>query len=46
MKYYVTLFILKDGIRTHIGEVPDKFLCTVLTHGETNKITLKVKQLQ
>lgn len=45
-KYYVTLFILKDGKRTHIGEVPGKFLCTVLTNGEPNKVTLKVRSVR
>ena len=45
-KYYVTLFILKDGKRTHIGEVPGKFLCTVLTNGEPNKVTLKVREVR
>jgi len=46
MKYYLTLFILKDGERTHMGEVPGKFLCTVLTQGEPNNVTLKVKQVR
>ena len=46
MKYYITLFILKDGKRTHMGGVPDKFLCTVLTQGEPNKVTLNIKQVQ
>ena len=46
MKYYITLFILKDGKRTHMGGVPDKFLCTVLTQGEPNKVTLNVKPVQ
>lgn len=45
-KYYVTLFILKDGKRTHMGEVPGKFLCTVLTNGEPNKVTMKVKEVR
>ncbi len=46
MKYYLTLFILKDGERTHMGEVPGKFLCTVLTQGEPNNVTLTVKQVR
>lgn len=46
MKYYVTLFILKDGGRTHLGEVPGKFLCTVLTQGEPRNVTLNVKQVR
>jgi len=46
MKYYLTLFILKDGERTHMGEVPDKFLCTVLTNGEPNRVTLKVRTVR
>ena len=45
-KYYITLFILKDGKRTHMGEVPGKFLCTVLTNGEPNKVTLNVKAVR
>jgi hypothetical protein len=45
-KYYVTLFILKDGQRTHMGEVPGKFLCTVLTNGEPNKVTMKVRAVR
>jgi hypothetical protein len=45
-KYYVTLFILKDGKRTHMGEVPGKFLCTVLTNGEPNNVTLKAKEIR
>jgi hypothetical protein len=44
MKYYLTLFILKDGERTHMGEVTGEFLCTVLTQGEPNNVTLTVKQ--
>lgn len=45
-KYYLTLFILKDGKRTHMGEVPGKFLCTVLTNGEPNKVTLQVRAVR
>jgi hypothetical protein len=45
-KYYLTLFILKDGKRTHMGEVPGKFLCTVLTNGEPNKVALQVKAVR
>lgn len=45
-KYYVTLFILKGDQRTHMGEVPGKFLCTVLTNGEPNKVTMKVKAVR
>ena len=46
MKYYLTLFILQDGERTHMGEVPGKFLCTVLTQGEPNNVTLTVRQVR
>jgi hypothetical protein len=46
MKYYLTLFILKDGERTHLGEIPGKFLCTVLTQGQPNNVTLTVKQVR
>ena len=36
MQYYVTLFVLKDGKRTHMGKVPDKFMAHVLgTHPRT-----------
>jgi hypothetical protein len=46
MKYYITLFILKDGQRTHMGQVPGKFLCTVLTQGEPNQVALTVSQVR
>ena len=45
-KYYLTLFILKDGKRTHMGEVPGKFLCTVLTNGQPSKVSLTVKMVR
>ena len=45
-KYYLTLFILKGDQRTHMGEVPGKFLCTVLTNGEPNNVTLKVRAVR
>jgi hypothetical protein len=44
--YYVTLFILKDGKRTHMGKVPDKFLCKVLTNGEPSKIEMAVNPVR
>jgi len=43
---HATLFILKNGKRTHMGEVPGNFLCTVLTNGEPNKVTLNVKAVR
>lgn len=46
LKYYLTLFILKDSQRTHMGGVPGKFLCTVLTNGEPNKVTMNVKAVR
>jgi hypothetical protein len=46
MKYYLTLFLLKDGERTHMGEVPGKFLCTVLTQGEPKRVRLKAKEVR
>ena len=46
LKYYITLFILKDGERTHMGAVAGKFLCTVLTQGEPNNVTLTVTQVR
>jgi hypothetical protein len=29
-----------------MGEVPGKFLCTVLTNGEPNNVTLKAKEIR
>jgi len=46
LMYYVTLFILQDGKRTHIGEVPGKFLCKVLTHGEPVTVDFKVRPVR
>lgn len=46
MKYYLTVFLLKDGQRTHIGEVPGKFLCTVLTKGQPREVTLKIRPVR
>jgi len=45
MKYYLTLFILKDGRRTHMGYVPGKFLITVLTQGNPNTVAITVKKV-
>jgi len=40
-RYYITVFILKDGKRTHIGEKDGKSgLCNVLTNG--NPATVKI----
>ena len=46
LMYYVTLFILQDGKRTHIGEVPGKFLCKVLTNGEPSTVDFKVREVR
>jgi len=46
LMYYVTLFILPDGKRTHIGEVPGKFLCKVLTNGEPSTVTFTVREVR
>jgi hypothetical protein len=48
MGYYVTLFILQNGKRTHIGECEHskKDLCRVLTKGEPDKISLKVREVK
>ena len=45
--YYVTLFILEQGQRTHIGECADgKGPCKVLTQGQPNKISLTVREVK
>jgi D-amino peptidase len=47
MKYYLTLFILNDGQRTHMGEVsPGAEPPKVLTQGHPNKVTLTVRQVR
>jgi len=46
MKYYLTLFILKDGRRTHMGQVPGKFLITVLTQGNPDTVAITVKKVR
>ena len=45
--YYVTLFLLKDGKRTHIGEKDGKRgLCKVLTGGNPNKVKMVVRSVR
>lgn len=45
-RYYVTLFITKDGRRTHMGQCAHrKGLCLVLTQGHPREITMTVKSL-
>jgi hypothetical protein len=45
--YYVTLFILEQGQRTHIGECADgKGPCKVLTQGQPNKVSLTVREVK
>lgn len=47
MSYYVTLFILKDKKRAHIGECAHrKGLCTVLTRGQPQKIKMTVRPVR
>src|SRR5262249_2920699 len=47
MKYYLTLFILEGGRRTHIGEcAPEKGPCKVLTDGNPSKVVLKVRAVK
>lgn len=47
MKYYVTLFVLRDGKRTHMGEPAHrKGLCTVLTGGQPRTITMTVRPVR
>lgn len=47
MRYYVTLFILQGGKRTHIGECAHrKGLCTVLTGGQPRTITMTVRPVR
>ena len=47
MKYYITLFLLRDGKRTHMGkDARGKFLCTVLTHGQPREVTLIVREVR
>jgi hypothetical protein len=45
MSYYVTLFILKDGKRTHMGKVPGQFLCKVLTNDNPREIEMVVQKV-
>lgn len=47
MGYYVTLFVLQNQQRTHIGECQHspRDLCKVLTNGEPNRIHLKVREV-
>jgi hypothetical protein len=47
MGYYLTLFILEGGKRTHIGECEHvKSLCKVLTDGSPDKVSLKVRAVK
>lgn len=40
-RYYITVFVLKDKNRTHIGELDGKSgLCKVLTQGNPSKVTI------
>jgi hypothetical protein len=45
--YYVTVFVLKDGKRTHIGEKDGKSgLTKVLTNGQPNKVTMILREVK
>jgi hypothetical protein len=47
MGYYLTLFILENGKRTHIGECEHvKGLCKVLTDGGPAKVSFKVRPVK
>jgi hypothetical protein len=48
MGYYVTLFVLQNEKRTHIGECEHskKDLCKVLTKGAPSKISMKVREVK
>lgn len=40
-RYYITVFVIKDGKRTHIGEQDGKSgLCKVLTQGNTSSVKM------
>ena len=40
-RYYITVFVVKDGRRTHIGEQDGKSgLCKVLTQGNPSSVKL------
>ena len=45
--YYITVFILKDDNRTHIGEQDGKpGLCKVLTGGNPREVTMVVRKVK
>lgn len=45
--YYITVFVLKDGQRTHIGERDGKSgLCKVLTNGEPREVKMVVRPVR
>jgi hypothetical protein len=47
MRYYLTLFLLEGGRRTHIGECePGKGPCKVLTDGNPSKVVVKVRAVK
>lgn len=46
LMYYLTCFILDGQTRTHIGEMPDKNLCKVLTHGRPRVATFTVRPVR
>ncbi|PQO40211.1 hypothetical protein [Blastopirellula marina] len=45
--YYITVFILKDGQRTHMGELDGKRgLCKVLTKGNPSEVKMIVRDVR
>ncbi len=46
--YYATVFVLRNGARTHIGEQDGKkgILCRVLTDGQPSKVNMVVRPVQ
>ncbi|MDA0254741.1 MAG: hypothetical protein O3C39_07650 [Planctomycetota bacterium] len=46
MSYYITCFVLDGDARTHIGETPDKDLCSVLTRGSPREVTLTARAVR
>ena len=46
-RYYITVFILQDGKRTHIGEQDGKSgLCKVLTQGNPSSVKMIVRAVK
>jgi len=43
--YYLTVFVLQDGRRTHMGETAEKRLCRVLTQGKPVDVKFVVREV-